>query len=364
MIPIYKPYLTGYKEAAHKALDSEWISNYGIYVDLTAKKICDTMGVNYCILMNNGTSATLCLYKALKYKYPNIQKIYVPNNVFIAPINCALMEYKTEQIEVMRIDPHTLNINVSDEYINSLDTNSAVMIVHNLGNIVNVPRLKRLRPDLVFIEDNCEGFLGKYEHKYSGTESLCSSISFYANKTITSGEGGAFLTNDSDIYKYIKNIYSHGMSEKRYIHNTLGYNFRMTNIQAGLLYEQLNDLEHIMNLKRNIFTLYDKFFNIMNANNKIIKLQTDTDTVISYWMYCIVIPSIKYNEFEKYMNDKQIQIRPFFYDIREHAHLSDINITEQPCQVIEHGVMLPSYPKLSSEQIEYIVLCVMNYLCN
>ena len=83
MIPIYKPYLEKYKESAKEAIESEWISNHGMYVDLASKLLCEILGVKYCILMNNGTSATHSLYKALKYKYPTIKKIYIPNNVFI-----------------------------------------------------------------------------------------------------------------------------------------------------------------------------------------------------------------------------------------------------------------------------------------
>lgn len=362
MIPIYNPYLSKYKKSAHNAIDSEWISNYGIYVDLSSKKICELIGVNYCILMNNGTAATQCLFKALKNKYPDVKKIYVPNNTFIAPWNCALLEYPAASIEVMKMDNKTLNIDVSEEYIKSLDHNAAVVIVHNLGNIVNVPRLKRLRDDLIFIEDNCEGFLGKYENKYSGTCSLCASISFYANKTITSGEGGAFITNDVEIYKYIKNIYSHGMTEKRYIHNNLGYNFRMTNIQAALLYDQLNDIDTILNMKKCVFDTYDKLFEQQFSNGTIIKLKSENNTEVSRWLYSIVIPTVDYDDIEKYMTEKNVQIRPFFYDIREHSHLNTIKVDTPICETSKHGIMIPSYPELTAEQIEYIVFNIVNYI--
>jgi dTDP-4-amino-4,6-dideoxygalactose transaminase len=119
--------------------------------------MAEILGIKYYILINNGTSAIQCLYKALKYKYPNIRKIYIPNNVFVAAWNCGLMEYPIDIFEVMKLNKSTLNIETDEEYILSLDKNACVIIVHNLGNIVNVPRLQRLRPDLIFIEDNCEG---------------------------------------------------------------------------------------------------------------------------------------------------------------------------------------------------------------
>ena len=365
MIPIYKPYLKNYKKSAISCIDDEWISNHGMYVKLAGDKLCEILGVKYCILMNNGTSATQCLYKALKFKYQNITKIYIPNNVFVAPWNCGLVEFPREMFEVMKININTLNIDTDDDYIMSLEKNSAIMIVHNLGNIVNVPKLQRLRPDIIFLEDNCEGLFGKYENTYSGTKSLCSAISFYGNKTITTGEGGAFLTNDADVYNFIKNIYSHGMSDVRYVHNNLGYNFRMTNIEAGFLYDQLNDYEHILNLKKNIFINYDLLLHKYIKNKKIIKLQTDENTEISHWMYVILIPSIIFNELEKGLEYKNIQIRPLFYDIHVHEHLKDIKKTEDiqfTKEFTNYGMMLPSYPELTYEQQKYIISCISEYI--
>ena len=363
MIPIYKPYLKKYKQSVYDTIDSEWISNHGIYIDLATEKIKKILNVKYCILMNNGTSATHCLFKSLKYKYPNINKIYVPNNVFVSPWNCALMEYDKIKLEVTDTDKNTFNMNVSEEYIKSLELNSAVLIVHNLGNIINVPRLKRLRPDLIFVEDNCEGLFGKYENAYSGTSncSLCSSVSFYGNKTITTGEGGAFFTNDFELYKYMNTYYSHGMGNTRYIHDIQGTNYRMTNIQASLLYEQLNDIEHILKLKNDIYDYYELLF---SKNSDIFFIfKQENNTQHSKWIFSIIVNNFRenfYDNFEKYMNEKNIQIRPLFYDIRVHAHLSDI------CYKYEkiynnNGFMLPSYPELTKKQQEYIYNCVIQY---
>ena len=362
MIPIYIPYLNKYKGSAISAINSNWISNYGINIKNSEEKLKKILNVKYCILMNNGTSATHALFIALKHKYPDIKKIYVPNNVFVAPWNCALMQYPKEQIEVMKINEKTLNINTDEDYIKSLEQKSCVLIVHNLGNIVNVPRLRRLRPDIIFIEDNCEGLFGKYENKFSGTDCLCSAASFYANKTLTTGEGGAFFTNDEDVYEYIKSTYSHGMTKERYIHDRLAYNYRMTNIQAGFLYDQLNDIGHILSLKSQLFTNYDNLLDNLIKSNKIIKIKNEKNTIPANWMYCIIIKNLNYKIFENYMNEKLIQIRPFFYDIRKHLHLKDILVDYEECNCIFNGVMLPSYPGLEIEKQEYIINFIKEYL--
>jgi len=362
MIPIYKPYINRYTTSAINAIHTEWISNYGIYGKNASDKLCEILGNKYCILMNNGTAATHCLFIALKYKYPNITKIYIPNNVFIAPWNCGLMEYDKNVFEVMKTNPNTLNIETNESYIKILEQNSAVVIVHNIGNIINVPRLKRLRPDLIFVEDNCEGIFGKYENKFSGTASFCSAISFYSNKTITTGEGGAFLTDDINVYKYILSLHSHGMTEERYIHDKIAYNYRMTNIQAAFLYEQLQDIDHILYKKQTLFDIYDTLLKELIDNNQIIKTSVEKDTVKALWMYNIIIPNIDYKHFEKYMESKNIQVRPFFYDIRKHDHLKDINISFEENISSKFGVMLPSYPELSTDEQVYIINCVKEYI--
>lgn len=365
MIPIYKPYINKYKNSAIDAINSEWISNHGKYIELSSNKLKSIIGSKYCILMNNGTSATHCLFKALKYKYPNITKIYVPNNVFVAPWNCCLMEFSNDQVEVMKMDCTTLNIDTSEEYISSLENNSAICIVHNLGNIINVPRLKRIRPDLIFIEDNCEGLFGKYEGQYSGTVSLCSSVSFYGNKTITTGEGGAFFTDDYDLYKYINNIYSHGMTNKRYIHCNIATNFRMTNVQAGFLYDQLIDIEHILELKNIVFNNYDNLLENLIDTNKIIKIKSEDNTEHSKWMYSIIIPSKSFEEIEEFMKNNGIEVRPFFYDIHEHTHLTHItNNFNSILNTTISGCILPSYPELTYKEQILITNTIINMIKN
>lgn len=356
MIPIYSPRI--YTEHATFALNSGWISSQGEYLELTKNKLKEIFNIPYVILMNNGTSATHMLIKTLKYKYPTIKKIYVPNNVFIAVWNVILYEYTKDIIEVLEMNALTLNMRTDEKYIMSLDENSAVMIVHNIGNIVNVPRLKRLRPDLIFIEDNCEGLFGKYEGIYSGmsTSSLCSAVSFFANKTITSGEGGAFFTHDKDVYDFIYKTIHHGLSVERYVYNLLGYNYRMTNIQAAILYDQLIHLDEILNDKRKVFNNYKKIL-----NNNVIIPQIEENTVSSEWMFICGIRNIRYKELEDIMKKNNVDIRPFFYDISVHNHLKDISRTILQTDITYF--MLPSYPDLTFDQVNHICKIIIEN-CN
>jgi perosamine synthetase len=369
MINIYEPEINKYKYSAILAIESGWISNHGEFIEKSSKKLKEILKVKNIILMANGTCATHCLFLSLKYKYPNINTIYVPNNCYVAAWNSLLMEYQKDVIEVMKMDINTWNICVNKEYIESLKPNSAVLIVHNLGNIINVPRLKLLRPDIIFIEDNCEGFTGKYENILSGTSnvSLCSSISFYGNKIITTGEGGAFLTNDDDVYNYILKVYSQGMSPIRYLHDTHAYNYRMTNIEAAFLFDQLNDYENIVNNKKKIFDNYKILLSSLIVENKISLFKNEDYTESSCWIFSIRIINNTKSIIETYtfFNKFNIDIRPFFYPINSHKHLKDIPFDDSIPDILNNEIiMIPSSPSISVESQNYVVKIIDLFVSN
>lgn len=364
-IPIYEPYIKKYKNSAIDAIESGWISSQGKYIKLATEKLKNLIGCDYVILMNNGTSATHCLLMSLKYKYPNLNKIYVPNNVYSAVWNSILLEYTLENIEVLNIDLETLNIIENDKYISSLEKNSCLFIVHNVGNIIDVDRIKKIRPDIVLIEDNCEGFLGKYNNKYTGSNEniLCSSISFFANKIITGGECGAFLTNDQDLYRYISKISNQGNTDKRYITDVRGQNYRCNNISAALLYDQLNDIKHIIKKRENIFNNYDK----MLKHEKILIPKINDNCSRSCWIYCLrIIGNESYEKINQFMKENGIDIRPFFYSIKEHKHLSSVKFfdeNDENSKILSNETfMIPSSSELGFDRQQYISNKIIEYI--
>lgn len=344
MIPIYKPYKIKNSKSVLSAIEEGWISSQGRFINEAIEKLKNMLECKNVILTCNGTSATHCIVLALKYKYPDIKKIYVPNNVYVAAINSVLYEYPLNMLELLPINLETLNIDMT--CIRFLEKNSALLIVHNVGRIIDVPLIRKIRPDLVIIEDICEAFMASYPNgKKVGTCSLGASVSFFANKTITSGEGGAFITNDDDVYKHIKLVSNQGQTEKRYLHCVKGYNYRMTNIEAAYLVDQLELYEEIITRKKAIFSLYENTSITMNQ---------------SYWLYCCKIINQKsYEEVESYFKTRGIEIRPMFYPITYHDHLKDIKRFDFTNDVIAARVnrdyfMFPSYPDLTDEQVLFI----------
>jgi perosamine synthetase len=365
MIIIYEPSLNDYKTSAIDAINSGWISNHGEYIQKSIDKLKELINIKYCILMSNGTCATHCLFLSIKFKYPDIKNIYVPNNAYVAAWNSALCVYLN--IKVMKMNNFTWNIDTEEEYIRSLSSDSAVLIVHNLGNIVNVSRLKKIRPDLIFVEDNCEGLFGKYNGIYSGTseDTLCSSVSFYGNKIITTGEGGAFLTNDKELYEHIKKVYSQGMSDKKYIHEVHAYNYRMTNIQAAFLYDQLNDLDNILNIKKKVFTNYEKLLEPLLKSNKISLFKKEENTESANWIFSIrLLNNTKsIDDTTNFFKERGIDIRPFFYPINKHIHLMSITFDDPIPEILNKEIiMIPSSPCITLDEQQKVVNVIYNFI--
>lgn len=361
MLPIYQPYLpASCLKYAHDALDSTWISSQGVYIDKAKEMLKQIVGAKYIILVNNGTCATHMLALGLKFKYPHIRRLIVPNNVYVAAWNSFLFSGGFD-LEVIDANEQTWNIEHSK--IEGTGEGTALLAVHNLGNIINIPELQRKHPQLLIVEDNCEGLFGKYEGKYSGTASLMSSVSFFGNKTITSGEGGAVFTADDELFEYLNSVRGQGMSSVRYVHDKLGYNYRMTNIQAALLYGQLELLHEIRERKATVFELYRS--ELSNVD-EITFQQEEASTEHAQWMFAIRFPEFDLNKkrmLELFLFENNIETRPMFYSINSHAHLKDIQSVNTIADKLNHQcLILPSFPELTRSQILTVTRKIKEFL--
>jgi perosamine synthetase len=362
MIPVYKPYLNKENlKYAHHAIDSTWISSQGEYLDYVKNELKNILGCNKIILTNNGTTSTHLLALALKYKYPNITKIIVPNNVYVAAWNSFLFDKNYELIPIDS-DLDTWNFDI-EKISDKIDDKTAILVVHNIGNIVNVPKLKKRFPTTVILEDNCEGFLGKYNKKYSGTESFSSSISFFGNKTITSGEGGAFITNDEDVFNHINKVKNQGQSDIKFLHDILGYNYRMTNLQASILYGQIIDIDKIIEMKNNVFNEYkEQLSQIKGVSFQ----KQDENTTHSNWMFGIRFINFDLEtkkKLELYLFESGIDSRPMFYSINKHPYLNHLKCDTKNSDLLQSQcLILPSYPELTKSQISFICDKIKSFL--
>tara|TARA_R110002051_G_scaffold325548_3_gene428805 strand:+ start:3212 stop:4291 length:1080 start_codon:yes stop_codon:yes gene_type:complete len=357
MIPLYRPFLPAKSiEYANEAIQSNWISWLGKYASMAAEKLAEIVDSKFCILTNNGTSATHLVVKSLKKKYPDINKIYVPSACYVAAYNSLLYDKIGWEIEAVDLSEETWNADYSSI---QPEKNSALMVVHNLGNIVDVLKLKE-KFNIPIIEDNCEGFFGEYRGHPSGSKSLASSLSFFGNKNITTGEGGAFFTNDESIYSYSTKIKGQGQTSVRYIHDELGYNYRMTNVQAALLLGQLEEIEFIKQNKKRIFNYYrENLSQIKGVSNQAI----EPNTSHSMWMIGARFHPEKFNvsNLEQELENNGIETRKMFYPYTAHKHLKFKGVTDIASLINSQVLLLPSYPELKNLEIDLICSIISDH---
>lgn len=359
MIPVYSPHVSDDDLFyVNKALDSRWFSSGHGYYPMVVEKLKELFDYKHVLLTSSGTTANHLMSKCCMKKFKTVT-IIVPNNVYVAAWNPFLYD-KKYHLYYYDCNLDTWNIQLDDD-IN--DGHQYIcLIVHNLGNPVHIPLLRKKYPDLIFIEDNCEGFGGMYGSKSTGTDSIYSTISFYANKLITSGEGGAFITTDEESYEYAKMLHGQGQSNERYIHHHLGYNYRMTSIQAALLYGQLMNIKNIINEKAHLFYKYSKeFFQMEEVEEQSIEIGCNH----SNWMYGLrILNNPGYFFAEEFFGKHGIEIRPMFYPITRHHHLRNVQgkSIENAEILSKEVIILPSYPDLTDNQIDYIVKAVKMYI--
>ena len=354
MHPIYKPFIPSKStEYAMEAISSTWISSLGKYIEITTEKLKEVSKCRYVILTNTGTAATHLVCKSLKKFKPGVKRVLVPSACYIAVYNSLIYDNNKWQVQCLDLDIDSWNMKIDN--VNETD---AIFAVHNLGNIINVPKLVR-KYGCPVIEDNCEGFMGFYENIPAGSASLCSAVSFFGNKNITCGEGGAFFTNDEEIYKFALKIRGQGQTHTKYIHDELGYNYRMTNIQAAILLGQLENIEYIKSNKKRVF---DRYQNNLKNIDGIILQRPEKDTTHSMWMFGVRFPAMEsYAIAEPYFTQHGIETRPMFYSHKSHEHLTFNGIDFISNIINNTAVIFPSYPELTDLEIDQICDEILNF---
>tara|TARA_B100000902_G_scaffold194232_1_gene185558 strand:+ start:11043 stop:13316 length:2274 start_codon:yes stop_codon:yes gene_type:complete len=340
------------------AIKSSWISMDGKYIQKSQDMLKIITGCEYIILTLTGSAAILCMVKCLKYRYPDCKKIYIPNNIFMAGMNILLHEFPREYIEIIDVDINTLNI----ENIDMLEKNSALFVVHNVGGITNIPKLKRQRPDIIIFEDNAEGYLGYYENMPTGSAGIASSLSFNMNKNFTTGQGGAFCTNDKELYDYIFSYTRQGFTEKKFYHKMIGTNLRMSNITAAVLLSQIEQKNEIINDKIRMYNLYKKYIKLTKSKIKIQMLSENT--ISSYWNFVFRIENnSSYEHIENELKKYNIDTRPMFLPMQEFQHLKDIKHTINTNSIKIHNeyIFLP-FNDVNENAIKYIIDSINNII--
>lgn len=360
-IPVSKPSITQ-KEIQYimDAVSSGWVSSLGKYVDMFEEKFASYCGTKYALTTSNGTTALHLVLVALGIKPGD--EVIIPDITFVATGNA--VKYVGAKAVIVDIEEDTLCIDPESVKKAITPKTKAIIAVHLYGHPANMEEINKIAEeyDLIIIEDAAEAHGAEVNGKKVGSLGHVGTFSFYGNKIITTGEGGMITTNDENLYERMRHLRDHAMSkEKRYWHTEVGFNYRMTNIQAALGLAQLERIDEIIAKKRLIFEWYKEGLKDIEG----IKLNYEAPWAKNvYWMVCLEVEGYtekQRDELMKMLKEKNIDARPYFYP------LSDMPMFEKADTPIAHkvyqrGLNLPSYFDITREDVQYICEVIRGFL--
>ena len=278
MIPLSVPNISGNEwKYVKECLDTEWVSSAGKYVDKFESDIAKYTGSKYAIACVNGTSALQVSLRLVGVKAGD--EVIIPTLTFIAPVNA--ISYNNARPIFMDVDQYyNIDANKTKDFIknetyfkdgfsynkNTKNRIVAIVPVHMWGNAANLFELLPMckERNIQIVEDASESLgtvidSGSFNGKHTGTIGSVGCISFNGNKIMTTGGGGMILTNNQKYAERAKYLITQAKDDPiRYIHNAIGYNFRLTNTQAAIGVAQLENLNNFLKKKLLIYKKYKK----------------------------------------------------------------------------------------------------------
>jgi perosamine synthetase len=324
-IPLHEPQFNGNeKKYVLDCIDSTYVSSVGKYVDDFENKIAAYTSAKYAVACVNGTAA---LHMAMIIAGVKEKDIVITQPLsFIATCNAiayigASHLFVDVDMDTMGLSPSKLKLYLTEFVKKKADGFSyhkttgqkiaAVIPMHTYGHPCRIDELAVICNEygIALIEDAAESIGSYYKNKHTGTYSLVGTFSFNGNKTITCGGGGAIVTNDEAIAKRAKYLTTQAKVPHRwnFVHDEVGYNYRMPNINAALMVAQLEQLDGFLKNKRELAELYKKHF----ATTDIEFMNEPEHSKSNYWLCAILLKDKKTrDEFLLYTNDNGVMTRP------------------------------------------------------
>ena len=356
-IPIYQPYIASNQIAyVNECLEENWISSRGRFIKQFEDSLKGYVGCPELTTCSNGTVALHLALLALNISPGD--EVIVPSFTYIASVNA--IKYVGAIPVFVDIDINDWNISIADIEKKISNKTRAIMCVHMYGAPCKVEELVKISKhhNLFLIEDCAESFGSWIENSHTGTFGDIATFSFFGNKTITTGEGGAVFSNNKDLIQKVAHLKNQAiLADGSYQHDEIGYNYRMTNIQAAIGCAQLEDIEIILNLKRLIANRYrDLLRGIVDFQN--FKVNTTSN-----WIVTILLSSIHERDvvFRK-LSQQHVETRPGFPLVHkmkcyESLHPIHLEVSER---ISSRAICLPSFPDLTKEQQDFIISTIKN----
>lgn len=359
-VPVNTPLLSGNEEKyLLECVRTGWISSEGPFVKQFEEKFAAYIGRNEGIAVANGSGALDIAVQALKIGLGD--EVIMPAFTIISPAQSVV---RAGGIPVLvDSDPSTWNMDVTQIEAKITPKTKAILVVHIYGLPVDMdPVLELCRKyNLFLIEDAAEMHGQTYKGKMCGSFGDISIFSFYPNKQITTGEGGMLMVDDPELAERCRKLRNLAFepSGRRFIHHELGWNYRMTNMQAALGLAQLEKIEHHIVKKREIGLAYNKGLQALKGFQ--LPLQQTSYSENIYWVYGLVGETEKITEqIVKYLNENGVGTRPFFWCMHEQPVFLNMGLFANEHypnaeRMARCGFYLPSGLGLKNQEIDIII---------
>ncbi len=359
-IPVNEPLFDGNeKKYLNECIETGWISSEGPFVKEFENKFSSYVNRSYGVAVASGSAALDIAVAALDIEVGD--EVILPSHTIIS---CASSVVRAGATPILvDTDPLTWNMDVKQIAGKITKKTKAIMIVHIFGLPVDMNPILELAQefDLKIIEDAAQMIGQEYKGSPCGSFGDLSTFSFYPNKHITTGEGGMIVTNDSELAERCRSFRNLCFqAHKRFVHETLGWNYRMTNLQAALGLAQLENLDRHIKIKRHIGTQYNE---LLGDIEELEKPPSDQEYARNiFWVYGLILSDSVAFDAEsamKRLSSMGIGTRPFFWPMHEQPVFRKMGLFDQTnCPVAERmarrGFYIPSGLALTEKQIERV----------
>lgn len=355
-IPLLEPELRGNEiDYVLDCLNTNWISSQGSYVRRFEDVFQSMHEGMHALAVSNGTVAIHLALHTLGITSGD--EVILPNLTFAATINAVLFCGATPVL--CEIDPATLCIDLQETEKLITPKTRAILPVHLYGQVCNIDGLMTLanKYQVMIVEDCAEAFGSSWKDEPVGTFGHAATFSFFGNKTITTGEGGMVLFRDQKVFERAKILRDHGMArDKKYWHEQVGFNYRLTNLQAAVGVAQLERFSEIQEKKKTIAGMYAAH---LKGIDKIRQLPMRYSYATnSNWLYTIILePELDRDLIISQMLESGIETRPVFYPLHDMPPYKDFKKSQclkHSSSISRSGISLPSSVSLTESEIKYI----------
>lgn len=353
MIPVASPDISKYEwNLVRKCLATGWISSIGKFVEIFEEEFSNFCGVKYGIATSSGTASLHLALATIGIKRGD--EVIVPSLTFVATANA--VSFTGARPVFADIKPENWNIDPEDVVKKITKRTKAIIAVHLYGHPAEMDTLKTIaeKNGLYLIEDAAQGHGAEYKGRKVGSFGDIACFSFYGNKIITTGEGGMLITNNKKFAIRARFLKDQAMSsKKKYWHSEIGFNYRMTNLQAAVGVGQLKRIDRIIEKKRKVAFMYNEYLGGIPA----ITIPPELPEVKSvYWMYSILInpKAIGRGRMMKLLAKRGIDTRPFFYPLNRLPMYCNSCRCPVAEDISRRGINLPSSSSLSGKEIYFI----------